>query len=96
MKKTINIELPVDLAIEIATYGETGKISRIAQRKFEKAVIDNGYKNELTQARDEKIKNLFGKIERTLGTDATKTIKDAVKTGEEAIRVANRMNNQKN
>jgi len=88
----ITITIPLDFAIEIATYGELGKISKFAQISIEKELKRLGYEKQLNIARDEKTKELFKSLNRTLGSDSMKKIEDAIKIGKDAIKVANRMN----
>lgn len=92
--KKIKIEIPLDYAVEIATYGESGALSRLVQMSFEKALKDLGYQNDVQKARDEKINKIFGNLSRTLGASNTKKLEDAIETGKEAIRVANRLTNK--
>lgn len=88
----VTIEIPLDFAIEIATYGESGKISRFAQLSIEKELTRLGYDDKLNSVREEKTKNLFNSLNRTLGSDSMNKIESAIKIGKDAIKVSNRMN----
>ena len=92
--KKIKIEIPLDHAIEIATYGENGSLSRLLQMSFEKGLNDLGYHKEIQKVRDEKINKMFNNLSRTLGASNMKKLEDAIETGKEAIRVANRLTNK--
>jgi len=92
--KKIKIEIPLEYAIEIATYGESGALSRLVQMSFEKGLKDLGYQNEIQKARDEKINKIFVNLSRTLGASNMKKIESALETGKESIRVANRLTNK--
>lgn len=54
--KKITITIPLDIALEIATYGEYGKVSRNTQHYMEKQVKQMGYEKELNDLRDQKLK----------------------------------------
>lgn len=92
--KKIKIEIPLSHAVEIATYGESGALSRLVQMSFEKALNDLGYQKEIQKVRDEKINKIFNNLSRTLGASNMKKLEDAIETGKSAIRVANRLTNK--
>jgi hypothetical protein len=89
--RKIVIELPLDIALEIATYGEYGKISRFVQKLFEKQIVEKGFKQDLLNTQDQKLEKLKENLSRTLGGDVMKKVDDAIQTGVEAIKVANRL-----
>jgi hypothetical protein len=93
MNKTITIEISLDIALEIASYGEYGKISRIAQKLFEKQIIEKGFKQDLLNMQDQKLEKLKENLSRTLGGDTMKKLDDIIHVGVDAIKVANRLNN---
>lgn len=88
----VTITIPLDVAVEIATYGESGRISRFAQNSFEKELTRLGYDQKIENAREEKTKKLFNSLNRTLGSDSVNKLKKAIKVGTDAIKVSNRMN----
>jgi len=90
--KKVRIEIPLDFAVEIATYGESGTISRFVQMSIEKELTRLGYNKELDIAREEKTKKLFNSLNKTLGSDSVNKIQKAIKIGTDAIKVSNRMN----
>lgn len=90
----VTITIPLDFALDIATFGESGKIPRLTQISIEKELKKLGYEKELNETRKNKTKNLFKSLDRVLGSDNMKKIDDAVKIGVNAIKVANRMNNK--
>ncbi len=92
--KKVRIEIPLDYAVDIATYGESGEVSRFVQKSIEKELTRLGYNQELDNARDEKTKKLFNSLNRTLGSDSMKILEKAIKIGTDAIKVSNRMNNK--
>ena len=92
LQSKVTIEIPLGFAVEIATYGESGKISRFAQMSIEKELTRLGYNQELDNAREEKTKKLFNSLNRTLGSDSMNKIENAIKIGTDAIKVSNRMN----
>ena len=90
----IKIEIALDFAIDIATYGESGSLPRIVQMAFEKQLKNLGYEKEVQKVRDKKINKLFNNISRTLGASNMKKLEDVIETGKEAIKVANRLTNK--
>ena len=92
--KKIKIEIPLSHAIEIATYGESGSLSRLTQLSFEKELKRLGYEKEVHEVREEKMNRIFGNLSRTLGASNMKKLEDAIETGREAIKVANRLTNK--
>lgn len=92
--KKIKVEIPLEFAIEIATYGETGKVSRLIQTSFQKELKKLGFENELNVAREKKLNDLFGNIKRVLGDENVQKINDSIETAKNAIKVATRLNNK--
>ena len=90
----IKIEIALDFAIDIATYGESGFLSRLVQLSFEKELERLGYEKEIRGVREEKLNRIFNNLSRTLGASNMKKIEDAIETGKEAIKVANRLTNK--
>ena len=92
--KKIKIEIPLEYVIDIASFGESGTLNRMVQISFEKEIKRLGYEKELQEARDEKMDRIFGNLSRTLGASNMKKLEDAIETGREAIKVANRLTNK--
>jgi hypothetical protein len=95
MGDKIVIQIPVEYAVEIATYGETGEVSKFIQLFFEKQLKEKGLEYKVQEAREEKMQKMFKNLKRTLGDQNMAKLEDAIETGKQAIRVATRMN-QKN
>ena len=90
----ISINIPLSIAIEIATYGDNGKVSKIAQLSIEKELNRLGYQKQLTEERKNKTKRLFESLKKTLGSDAMNKLDDAIKIGKDAITISKRMNDK--
>ena len=90
----IKSEILLEHAIEIATYGESGSLSRLTQLSFEKELKRLGHEREVHEAREEKMDRIFGNLSRTLGASNMKKLDDAIKIGKEAISVASRLTNK--
>ena len=90
--KKITITIPVNLALEIASYGSDGKISRTAQLEFESHLKRMGYEEQLNEVRKEKLKKTAENLGKILGSDAMKKLDDTLKIAKDAMVVASRMN----
>lgn len=90
--KKITITIPLDIALEIATYGEYGKVSRNTQHYMEKQVKQMGYEKELNDLRDQKLKASAENLSRILGSDVMNKIEESLKVAKDAMIVASRMN----
>lgn len=90
--KKITITIPLDLALEISTYGSSGKISTSAQMFMEKQVKQMGYEKELNDLRDKKLKESSENLAKILGSDVMSKIDESLKIAKDAMQVAARMN----
>jgi hypothetical protein len=75
----IVIQIPVDYVVELATYGETGKVSKLIQLFFEKQLKDKGLENKIHTAREIKLQETFVNLKRTLGSEGVKNLKTLLK-----------------
>lgn len=91
MSSNISIQVPLDVMLEIATYGSNGRISEHVQRRFEKMLIEQGYQEELHVMREAKLEEMRANLSRTLGPTNMKKLESVIATSVEAIKIASRM-----
>lgn len=86
--KKINIEMPVQYLIELATYGDlcSGKIPELVIRHIESEIVKNGFKKELNDAQEEKLKMLRASLKNLFGKDGMDKIDNVLGQCAEAMK----------